>query len=97
MFSQKNNLARITAAWQGCISGCFMGKPLEILSFQQGLSGVQEYLHDAPAMPVRDYAPSLPNGPISQSLSAGNERFATSLARRTLSVAEAMLEQAHSI
>lgn len=49
--------ARIRAAWQGRISGCILGKPVEVLSFQQGLDGLTVYLEDAGALPLRDYVP----------------------------------------
>lgn len=48
---------RIRSAWQGRISGCLLGKPLEVLSFQQGLQGVHSYLATAGALPLRDYVP----------------------------------------
>ena len=48
---------RIRAAWEGRISGCLLGKPLEILSFQKGRVGVEEYLRNASAWPLRDYVP----------------------------------------
>lgn len=49
--------ARIRAAWQGRISGCILGKPVEVLSFQQGLDGLTVYLEGSGALPLRDYVP----------------------------------------
>ena len=48
---------RIRAAWEGRISGCMLGKPVEVLSFQQGRAGLETYLRDADAWPLRDYVP----------------------------------------
>lgn len=48
---------RIRAAWEGRISGCLLGKPVEVLSFQQGLAGLGAYLEQAHALPLRDYVP----------------------------------------
>lgn len=49
--------SRIRAAWQGRVSGCMLGKPVELLSFQQGRAGLRAYLHDSGALPLRDYVP----------------------------------------
>jgi len=50
---------RIRAAWQGRVSGCLLGKPLEVLSFQKGREGVIDYLEQAQARPLRHYVPLL--------------------------------------
>ena len=49
--------ARVRAAWQGRISGCLLGKPVEVLSFEQGRPGLQAYLSNSNALPLRDYVP----------------------------------------
>jgi ADP-ribosylglycohydrolase len=51
--------ARIRGAWEGRISGCLLGKPIEVLSFREGRDGVESYLRQAGALPLRDYVPLL--------------------------------------
>ncbi len=48
---------RIRGAWLGRVSGCLLGKPLEVLSFEEGRSGLRRYLELADAWPLRDYVP----------------------------------------
>ena len=55
---------RIRAAWRGRISGCVLGKPLEVLSFREGPDGVRRYLLDAGAVPLRNYVPLLDGTPL---------------------------------
>ena len=50
---------RIRGAWEGRISGCLLGKPVEVLSFREGREGLLSYLRKAGAFPLRDYVPAL--------------------------------------
>lgn len=49
--------SRIRNAWQGRISGCMLGKPIEVFSMQRGYDAVQDYLKRNDALPTRDYIP----------------------------------------
>ena len=51
--------ARIRGAWEGRISGCLLGKPVEVLSFKEGRDGIKSYLRATAAYPLRDYVPLL--------------------------------------
>ena len=51
--------SRIRRAWQGRISGCQLGKPVEVLSMMQGFDALQSYLERAEALPLRDYVPHI--------------------------------------
>lgn len=49
--------ARLLAAWQGRISGCMLGKPVEALSMRKGHAELATYLGGVDALPLRDYVP----------------------------------------
>ena len=48
---------RLRAAWEGRISGCQLGKPVEALVHLEGQEGLERYLERAGALPLRDYVP----------------------------------------
>ena len=50
---------RLRGAWQGRISGCQLGKPVELISIQQGHAALRKRLEKARALPLRDYVPAL--------------------------------------
>ena len=49
------NEERIRAAWQGRISGCLLGKPVEMISMREGPEGLNSFLKDSGSLPLRDY------------------------------------------
>jgi ADP-ribosylglycohydrolase len=49
--------ARIRSAWEGRVSGCQLGKPVEVLSMLKGREALETYLQEAGALPLRDYVP----------------------------------------
>ena len=50
---------RLRTAWQGRISGCQLGKPIELISLEQSHDALHDYLVEADALPLRDYLPAL--------------------------------------
>ena len=48
---------RLRNAWQGRISGCMLGKPVEVLSMREGHAALTAYLERAGALPLREYVP----------------------------------------
>jgi hypothetical protein len=57
---------RIRAAWEGRISGCQLGKPVEVLSMVQGHEALTAYLEQAGALPLRDYVPLVEGTMVAQ-------------------------------
>jgi ADP-ribosylglycohydrolase len=55
---------RIRGAWEGRISGCQLGKPVELISILAGRDALIEYLKEAEAYPLRDYVPLIENSPV---------------------------------
>ncbi len=51
--------ARLGNAWAGRVSGCLLGKPVEVLSYRDGPDGLRSYLRSAGALPLRDYVPAV--------------------------------------
>jgi len=52
-----NHAHIIRAAWQGRISGCMLGKAVELFSMREGAAALGEYLQATGALPLRDYIP----------------------------------------
>jgi ADP-ribosylglycohydrolase len=52
-----NQEDRIRAAWQGRISGCMLGKAVELFSMREGPQALNDYLHATNSLPLRDYIP----------------------------------------
>ena len=48
---------RIRCAWEGRISGCQLGKAVELLSILKGRESLIAYIKKANAYPLRDYVP----------------------------------------
>ena len=58
--------ARSRAAWQGRVSGCQLGKPVEAVSILQGHEAGTAYLVEAGALPLRDYVPVVEGTMVAQ-------------------------------
>ncbi len=54
---------RVRAAWEGRVSGCMLGKAVEVLSATSGRDELSAYLAKADALPLRDYIPYLEDAP----------------------------------
>ena len=52
-----NYPALLTNAWQGRVSGCMLGKAVEIFSMRKGHQALHNYLEGVNALPLRDYIP----------------------------------------
>jgi ADP-ribosylglycohydrolase len=59
---------RIRSAWEGRISGCQLGKPVELLSMREGRDALIGYLERAEALPLRDYVPLVPDTSVARDL-----------------------------
>jgi ADP-ribosylglycohydrolase len=57
---------RIRSAWQGRVSGCQLGKPVELLSMREGHDALTDYLGRAEALPLRDYVPLVPDTTVAR-------------------------------
>jgi len=62
---------RLRSAWQGRVSGCQLGKPVETLSMLKGHAAMWEYLESAGVLPLRDYVPAV-EGSLPASLARGS-------------------------
>ncbi len=61
---------RIRRAWLGRISGCQLGKPVEVLSMLRGKAALDAYLDATGALPLRDYVPLDRDAPGGQMVEA---------------------------
>ena len=57
MTETADDQSRIRRAWQGRVSGCMLGKPVELLSMRRGHDALRAYLDGVNALPLRDYVP----------------------------------------
>ncbi len=54
---------RLRGAWQGRVSGCMLGKAVEVYSMTRGQEALTQYLTSAGALPLRDYIPLIDDAP----------------------------------
>jgi len=67
MNATANNVAtRLRNAWLGRVSGCMLGKPVEILSMSEGHGALSGYLSDAGVDELRDYVPLVPDTAVAR-------------------------------
>jgi ADP-ribosylglycohydrolase len=71
MSTDSPHTTRIRSAWQGRVSGCQLGKPVELMSMQKGHAAMHSFLEEAGALPLRDYVP-LVEGATGMGLSRGS-------------------------
>jgi ADP-ribosylglycohydrolase len=63
---------RLRRAWQGRVSGCQLGKPVEVLSIKRGHESLTQYLQEAGASPPRDYIGYRADPLVEQAWCGGN-------------------------
>ena len=88
---------RISNAWKGRVSGCMLGKPVEVLSMMQGHDGLTAYLGKVDALPLRDYVPAAedPDGAGRRTVQPKDALQERGLARSTSSEDHHDLAAAH--
>ena len=92
---------RIRAAWEGRVSGCLLGKPVEVLSFEQGRAGLSANLEGVDALPLRDYVPLQEGSTVDRRARDccrdHNELALKELLQRTAAVAETICGEKHDL
>ena len=53
----ENYTEAIRSAWAGRVSGCMLGKAVELFSMREGHAALHDYLQATKALPLRDYIP----------------------------------------
>jgi ADP-ribosylglycohydrolase len=71
---------RLKGAWQGRVSGCMLGKAVEVYSMTKGREALSEYLSRARALPLRDYIPLVDDAPAAIFSASCRGHFAASAA-----------------